>query len=81
MTDKLFLQLNKSTRITYDARQWIIQTQAKAGSDWKSKHFIATSPDVLQRVLDEMGIQPTQKAQQALGRLPESFQQWYTKHS
>ena len=80
MTEKLFLNINASTRVTYDPHQWIVQTKKEAGARWREKAFVASNFATLMRVLDEMGVRVPKKAKATLPP-SEGFQAWYAKET
>jgi hypothetical protein len=78
MTDALLFDLNDCYRLAFDRQQWIIQNYA--GSKWRGISFVGGNKRVLNRILEEKGIMPTEIAQAHLKRLPDSFLSWRDMH-
>ena len=77
VADRQFLRLNDRWALAYDPRQWIVQY--RGGKTWQSVSFIGSEKRVLVRALAEKGVTPTPDAQRALGHLPDSFREWYSR--
>jgi hypothetical protein len=76
--DRVFLHLCRSWAIGYDQCQWMV-LRAKKRRDrsfWNPVAFIATTKDVLLRVIAEKGIRPTPEAETYIEQMPDKFREW-----
>jgi hypothetical protein len=76
--DKQLFHLNDDWALAYDKNQWIVQRgwQYKGDIKWQSVSFIAGKKSLLERVLDDKGIQLTPNARKGLKSLPDTFKEW-----
>ena len=72
--DRLFLRLDANHALASDGNQWILQS--RAGRDWRSVSFIASTKRVLRRVIGEYGISLTPEAAEYLDAMPATFGEW-----
>lgn len=76
--ERILFNLNNGWALGYNPHQWIIYKgnfkQDTASSVPRS--FVATTKDILLRVIRELGISPTPEAQERLDDLPETFKQF-----
>jgi hypothetical protein len=76
--DRIFLHLCPGWALGSDQYQWMVLRAKKRGdqSYWNPCAFIATTKEVLLRVLAEKGIRPTPEAEVYIEQMPDSFREW-----
>jgi hypothetical protein len=72
------IRFNKRWALSADNLQWIVERYRPP--KWYGVAYIASNKVVLERVLREKGVTLTPAAQDALDHLPETFQEWKSKH-
>jgi hypothetical protein len=78
MTDRIFLTLNDKFALGYDDLQWIL-FRAHRRHDrvtWDGISFVRSTKAILERCIEECGCKPTVQAQDAIDRMPWSFDVW-----
>jgi len=75
--NKHVLYVNRNTKVTADALQWIISF--KRGKEWSAQSFISSTKACLLRSLDEADRVPDKRGARTLDRLPDTFAAWLAK--
>jgi hypothetical protein len=80
MTDRMIILLNENWSLGYDKHQWMIRKRKKRGDEtyWHAVSFIASEKWILERNLDELGIQINPEARAYLDAMPDTFKEWYS---
>jgi hypothetical protein len=73
--NKVLFDLNDKWRLGFDELQWIVMKKAARDGEaiYRPVSFIASRKAVLIRVLDDLGVTPSDVASTSLARLPDSF--------
>ena len=73
------LPLGEGWALGADDLQWMVLrkfVRKSEAQDWRAVSFVATTKDILRRVLREKGCQLSAEGQAALDALPETFKEW-----
>ena len=90
MADRFLFEISEGWALGYDKLQWIILKREKSRRQgenshptlrWRAVSFIASTKEVLLRVVAEKGIQPTPEGWAALNSLPDTLTAWQRQQS
>jgi hypothetical protein len=90
LADRFLFEISEGWALGHDKLQWILLKREKSARQGKKSHpsfrwravsFIASTKQVLLRVVAEKGIQPTLEGWAALNALPETFTAWHSQLS
>jgi hypothetical protein len=90
MADRFLVEISEGWALGYDKLQWILLKREKSRRQggksyptfrWRAVSFIASTKEVLLRVVAEKGIQPTPEGWAALSSLSDTFSDWHSQQS